>query len=142
MGAEKISKKNMAKMIILIVAVIGVVITTIVFMITATDMEFWEYLFNSLILFFIMMFIVFFAVEKIRNIKQGIPVRDEMQWKMTYKSGFYSTIATLITIAIMGIVNPFTDDLTVNIALAIILLVTGSVFLCAYMFMQRRGAVK
>lgn len=142
MESKTINKKALIRIIILLVVLIATIITLIILMVISTTFEFWEYIFYSGIAFFALMFSLVFLVEKIRNIKAGLPIRDEMQEKVIYKSGFLGFIAAMLSILVFAIVNPFSSDLTINIVLGLTFLVSCSVVLLSYLYQYRRGVTE
>jgi len=89
-----------------------------------------------------LMFSLVFIVEKIRNIRAGLPTRDEMQKMVIYKSGFFGFIATMLTILVFAVANPFSSDLTIEIVLGLIFIVPCSVVLLSYLFQYKRGVTE
>ncbi|NHJ47749.1 MAG: hypothetical protein FK733_08175 [Asgard group archaeon] len=107
-----------------------------------STLDLWEYIFYAGMAFFALMFGLVFLIEKIRNVRDGLPLRDEMQKKVIYKSGFLGFIAAIISIAIMAILNIYYPGLTVNMVFGLIFLISCSVVLLSYLFMYKRGATE
>ncbi|UCG95663.1 MAG: hypothetical protein JSV92_01275 [archaeon] len=93
------------------------------------------------IVLIIIVFAIYMILDRVRNLKKGLPVKDEMERKISWKAGYYGFIA-----AIWGAVfGPLVIDILFGYELegsrvtALVVLVSGFVFVASYLYLKRKG---
>lgn len=139
MENKTINKKRLIQLILVGIITISIVITLIVFMVISEDFDVWDYILYSLLIVYIVALTATVLGGKVKNILFGIPLRDEMQKKITHKAGFHGFIGSLIAAAAISIIAPFITELTVRMTIIIIMLFSGLIFLGSYIYFHRVG---
>jgi hypothetical protein len=92
-------------------------------------------------------FAVIIVLRNIKALRQGLPSEDEMTKRITHKSGYYAFIAAIwITLGVSWSDVLWKEDLggaglTLGQASAIIIVLTGLVFVLSYLYLSRSGNV-
>lgn len=95
--------------------------------------------------FVILVFIVigagFITMDRYRNVKAGLPIRDEMERKINWRAGYYGFIAAIWS-AVFG---PLSIDILFGYELegsrvtALVVLVSAITFVLSYIYFRRKG---
>ena len=100
---------------------------------------------NEIVLLGIVLILVFSAFyilwDRIKNIQRGLPAKDERMTVTSYKAGYYGFIAAIWS----SVGGPLLSDLLFGHELeghyvtAIVVLVSGLVFIASYLYLARTG---
>ncbi len=100
---------------------------------------------NEIIPIGIVLIVVALAIyvlwDRIKNVKKGLPAQDERLKLTNYKAGFYAFIATIWS-AVFGplvIEILFDYELPGHLVTAVVVLVSGFVFVASYLYMYWKG---
>ena len=100
---------------------------------------------NEISLIGIVLILVAFATyilwDKIKNIRKGLPAQDERLKLTNYKAGYYGFIAAIWS-AVFGplvIEILFDYELPGSRVTAVVVLVSGFVFVASYLYLARKG---
>ncbi len=79
--------------------------------------------------------------DRIRNVRKGLPAKDERMTLISYKAGYYGFIAAIWTAVgsnlIAGII--FDYELASSQNAAAVVFVSGLVFILSFIYLTRRG---
>jgi len=136
-------EKNMKgkKEIIVATVIAALVILTLIFYL----MESKEIEFNQILLVGIVIVLVSLAMyivwDKIRNVQKGLPAKDERIISINYKAGYYGFIAAIWSAILIPIMIDiiFGYQLDAGDISAIVILVSGFVFVVSYLFLYKKG---
>jgi hypothetical protein len=129
------------KEIIAATVLVAMVLVTLFFYLMGTD----EIEINQIFLVGIVLILVGLAMyiiwDKIKNVQKGLPGKDERVISINYKAGYYGFIAAIwsavLIPTIMDIV--FGYELDGGAISAIVVLVSGFVFVVSYLYLYRKG---
>jgi hypothetical protein len=117
-----------------------VVFTFVFYMICDKEIGLFE-LISIPILIAIILFSVYIIRDKLKNLKAGLPLKDERLENAAYKAGYYGFIA-----AIWGAIGVnlgynllFDKDLRGGLVAAAVVLISGFVFAISYLYFSRKG---
>jgi len=130
-------KKEIAVGIIVAVAVI---FTLFFYLRGAGEIEVNEIVLVGMVLILVglAMYIVW---DRIKNVQKGLPAKDERLININYKAGFYAFIAAIWS----AVFSPLIADvflgreLTGGDVAAIVVLISGFVFVVSYLYLARKG---
>ena len=121
--------------------VVVMVLLTLFFYLTSTS----EIEFNQILLVGIILILVGLAMyiiwDKIRNEQKGLPGKDERVISINYKAGYYGFIAAIWTAVLIPTIIDivFGYELNGGDISAIVVLVSGFVFVVSYLYLYRKG---
>ena len=120
------------------------VITTLAFyLLNAGDIDIKE-IGLSIIVIILVIFASYILYDRLKNLKKGLPSKDERLILINYKAGFYGFIAAIWS-AVFGplfIEILFDYELPGSRVSALVVLVSGFVFVASYLYLSRKGDVK
>ena len=103
---------------------------------------------NEILLIVIVLILVASAMyvlwDRIKNIRKGLPAKDERLILTNYKAGYYAFIAAMWS-AVLGPVFfeiLFDYELPGSRVTAVVVLVSGFVFVASYLYLVRKGDAK
>ncbi len=118
----------------------AVLVTLSFFVLNAGNLEL-----NEISLIGIVLILVVFAIyilwDRIKNIKKGLPAKDERLILTNYKAGYYAFIAAIWS-AVFGPLFfeiLFDYELPGSRVTAVVVLVSGFVFAASYLYMYWKG---
>ena len=84
---------------------------------------------------------VYVLWDRIKNVKKGLPAQDERLKLTSYKAGYYGFIAAIwsAVFAPLAIEILFDYELPGSRVTALVVLVSGFVFVASYLYMYWRG---
>ena len=89
----------------------------------------------------LVLFAIYMLWDRLRNVQKGLPVKDEMERKISWKAGYYGFIA-----AIWGAVfGPLIIDILFGYELegsrvsALVVIVAAITFVFSYFYLKRKG---
>jgi multisubunit Na+/H+ antiporter MnhB subunit len=101
--------------------------------------------FNQILLVGIVVILVVLAMyiiwDRIKNVQKGLPAKDERLININYKAGYYAFIAAIWS----AVFTPLFFDVSSGYELkggdvtAIVVLVSGFVFVVSYLYLYRKG---
>ena len=100
---------------------------------------------NEIILLGIILFLVVSAFyilwDRIKNVQQGLPAKDERVIMTSYKAGYYGFIAAIWSSVGGPLLSDifFDHELEGHYVTAIVVLVSGLVFIASYLFLTQKG---
>ena len=100
---------------------------------------------NEIMLIGIVLILVVLAMyvlwDRIKNIKKGLPAKDERLILTNYKAGHYAFIAAILSATFGPIVIEilFDYELPGSRVTAVVVLVSGFVFVASYLYMYWKG---
>jgi hypothetical protein len=123
-----------------ILVAVAVLTTLSFYLMSAGDIGINEILLVAIVLILVIlsMHIVW---DRIKNIQKGLPAKDERLININYKAGYYAFIAAIWS----TIFGPLLADILLGYELkggdvtAIVILVSGFVFILSYLYLARRG---
>ena len=132
---------NGKKEIIVATVIVAMVLLTLFFYLMGTG----EIEFNQILLVGIVVILVVLAMyiiwDKIKNVQKGLPGKDERVISINYKAGYYGFIAAIwsavLSPVIMDII--FGYELHGGDVTAIVVLVSGFVFVVSYLYLYWKG---
>jgi adenylate kinase len=86
----------------------------------------------------------FILWDRLKNIRKGLPTKDERSIQINYKAGYYGFIAAIWS-AVLGplfIEILFEYELPGSRVSALVVLVSGFVFVASYLYLARKGDAK
>ncbi len=123
-----------------IIIVALVMMTLFLYLMNAGDIELSEIFMVGIVLM-IVAFAMYTLLDRVRNVRAGLPVKDEMEKKINWRAGYYGFIA-----AIWGAVfGPLVIDILFGYELegsrvtALVVLVSGITFVVSYLYLRRKG---
>ena len=100
---------------------------------------------NEIILIGIVLILVVFAMyilwDRIKNVKKGLPAQDERLKLTNYKAGYYGFIAAIWSAVFAPLFFEilFDYELPGSRVAAVVVLVSGFVFIASYLYLARKG---
>ena len=100
---------------------------------------------NEISLIGIVLIVVALAIymlwDKIKNIRKGLPAKDERLILTNYKAGLYGFIAAIMSATFGPLVIEilFDHELPGHLVTAVVVLVSGFVFVASYLYMYWKG---
>ena len=94
-----------------------------------------------LLLIVIILFSSYIIHDKLKNIKAGLPSKDERLKNAAYKAGYYAFIAAIWSAvgSNLGYDMLFGQELRGGLVVAAVVLVSGFVFAISYLYFSRKG---
>ena len=134
-------KKQKDKVGIIVgLGVTALVLITMLFYIQGTNgMSLEEYVMVGIVAFLVLS-ATYIVAERAKNMKKGFPTEDEFSKKVNYKASSNGFIAAIWTAVFAGFFeNIITKPTHVT---ALVVLVSGTVFILSYIYMIKRGSVE
>jgi len=93
------------------------------------------------ILLVIILFSVYIIRDKLKNLKAGLPSKDERLENAAYKAGYYGFVAAIWSAvgSNMGSIMLFDRELRGGLVTAAVVLISGAVFAISYLYFSRKG---
>jgi hypothetical protein len=132
--------KGKKEIIVSTVVVAGVLLTLFFYLMGTGEIEF-----NQIVLVGIALVLVGLAMyiiwDKIRNVQKGLPGKDERTISISYKAGYYGFIAAIWSAVLIPTIIDivFGYELNGGDISAIVVLVSGFVFVVSYLYLYRKG---
>lgn len=79
-----------------------------------------------------------------KSLKEGFPVKDERLERINYKAGFYAFIAAMWSAVMSNLIGSLISgyELTGEHVVAIVVLVSGLVFVGSFLYLSRKGRIE
>jgi O-antigen/teichoic acid export membrane protein len=129
------------KEIIIATVVVAMVLLTLFFYLMGTG----EIEYNQILLVGIVLILVGLAMyiiwDKIKNVQKGLPAKDERVISINYKAGYYGFIAAIWSAVLSPVIIDiiFGYELNGGDVAAIVVLVSGFVFVLSYLYLYKKG---
>lgn len=129
------------KEIIVATILVAMVLVTLFFYLIGTS----EINFDQIVLISIVIVLVGLAMyiiwDKIRNVQKGLPGKDERTISINYKAGYYGFIAAIWSAVLIPTIIDiiFGYELDGRAISAIVVLVSGFVFVISYLYIYWKG---
>jgi len=129
-----------------ITIVLGIGITTLVvftlgfYVLAKPTIELFDIITIPIILIIILT-TSYIVYDKMKNVKAGLPTKDERLKQAAYKAGYYGFIAAIWSA--LGVnwtsIILYDQDLRGGLVVAAVVLVSGLVFMASYFYFSRKG---
>jgi hypothetical protein len=129
------------KEIIVTTVLVAMVLLTLFFYLMGTG----EIEFNQILLVGIVLILVALAMyiiwDKIKNVQKGLPAKDERIISINYKAGYYGFIAAIWSVVLIPTIIDiiFGYELDGGDISAIVVIISGFVFVVSYLYLYRKG---
>lgn len=127
--------------IILGIGVVGLVISTFIFYVLKNEgIDLFDVLAIP-ILIVIIVFSIYVMHDKIKNLKAGLPSKDERLLNSSYKAGYYGFISAIWSAVGSNMLSImlFDKELRGGLVVASVVLISGFVFITSYLYFSRKG---
>lgn len=116
------------------------VITLAFWLLNAGDINLGE-ISISLVAILLVVFASYILYDRIKNMKQGLPSKDERLILINYKAGFYGFIAAIWSAvgSNMTSIILFDKELRGGLVVAAVVIISGVVFALSYLIMYKKG---
>ena len=120
-----------------------VIVTLSLYVLNAGTLEL-----NEIIPIGIVLILVAFATyilwDRIKNVKKGLPAKDERLVLINYKAGYYGFIAAIWSAVFAPLFFEilFDYELPGSQVTAVVVLASGFVFVASYLYLARKGDMK
>lgn len=96
---------------------------------------------SVLIILIILVTSIYLIWDKLKNIRAGLPAQDERLKLAGYKAGYYGFIAAIWSAvgSNLGYNILFDQELRGGLVTAVVVLVSGIVFMISYIYFSRKG---
>ena len=117
------------------------VIFTAVLYLMAKDSIGYTDILTEIIILIIIISSIYLLWDRLKNIRAGLPAKDERLKIAAYKAGYYGFIAAIWTSVgtNLGYIMIFDRELRGGIVTAAVVLVSGLVFMLSYFYFSRKG---
>jgi FtsH-binding integral membrane protein len=94
-----------------------------------------------LVVVLIVIFALYFLLDKTRNVRKGLPAADERTKINSYKAGYYGFIAAIWS----AVFTPIVVDILLNCEMegsqvsGAVVIISGLVFVLSYLVLSRKG---
>jgi hypothetical protein len=119
---------------------IVVLVTLSLFAMNAGTIDVYEIAFIGIVL--VLVVSVFYVLwDRIRNVNRGLPAKDERVIVTNYKAGYYGFIAAIWSAVGAPLIFDilFGHELKGHYVTAIVVLVSGLVFIASYLYLLQKG---
>jgi hypothetical protein len=128
------------EMIVSTVVVAGVLLTLFFYLMGESEINF-EQIFLVVIVLILVGLAMYAVWDKVRNIRKGLPGKDERTISISYKAGYFGFIAAIWS----AVFTPLFIDISSGYELdggdvsAIVVLISGFVFVLSYLYLYWKG---
>jgi C4-dicarboxylate transporter len=132
-------KDNIGILLGLLVTIL-VLITLAFYILNVGTIEFTE-LTSLAIVIILVLAATYIIWDRAKNVRKGLPAKDERLKNINYKAGYYGFIAALFS----PFVGQFIADIILGHELdgsqvtAVVIIVSGFVFITSYLYLARKG---
>lgn len=130
------------KVIFVSIFVVGAMLLTLVFyLMSARGIELNEIVLVGIVLILVSL-TMYIVWDRIKNVQKGLPAKDERLININYKAGYYAFMAAIWS----AVFSPLIADILLKRELnggdvtAIVVLISGFVFVVSYLYLGRKGA--
>lgn len=135
--------KDKIKIVAGIGVIVVVIFTLLLYMISSDGREPSEYLL-IVVPIIIILSASYMIGDRIKNMRSGLPQEDERSKSISYKAGYYGFIAAIWSAvgSNLASVMIYDEDLRGGLVVASVVLVSGLVFVIAYLVLMMKGDVE
>jgi len=132
--------KEKIGLVIGIIITIAVVLTLAFWLITQGNLKYTEIGVSAIIIVLLGSSVYIFW-DRAKNIRKGLPAQDERLILINYKAGYYGFIAAIFSAVFGPALNDIIsgNELEGSHISAIVVLVSGFVFIISYLYLAKRG---
>lgn len=93
------------------------------------------------LLIVIIIFAIYVMNDKIKNLKAGLPSKDERLTNAAYKAGYYGFMSAIWSAvgSNMASIILFDKELRGGLVVAAVVLISGAVFIISYLYLSKKG---
>jgi hypothetical protein len=126
--------------------ILGIIITTLVvstfayYIINDESVDLFD-LISIPLLIVIILYSSYIIHDKLKNLKAGLPSKDERLLTASYKAGYYGFVAAIWSAVCvnLGYSILFDKELRGGLVTAAVVLISGFVFAVSYLYFSRKG---
>jgi len=132
--------KDKKSIVLSILVAAGVLLTLFFYLRGAGEIELNEIVLVGIVLILVVL-AMYIVWDRIKNVQKGLPAKDERVLSISYKAGYYGFIAAIWS----AVFAPLFFDVSSGYELdagdisAIVVLVSGFVFVVSYLYLYRKG---
>ncbi len=132
--------KDKKGIVLSILVAAGVLLTLFFYLRGAGEIELNEIVLVGIVLILVVL-AMYIVWDRIKNVQKGLPAKDERVLSISYKAGYYGFIAAIWS----AVFAPLFFDVSSGYELdagdisAIVVLVSGFVFVVSYLYLYRKG---
>jgi hypothetical protein len=132
--------KDKIKIAVGVVVVVAVIATLIIYMLSTGGQDPSAYLL-MIIPIVIILSASYMIWDRIKNMRAGLPHEDERSKRINYKAGYYGFIAAIWSALGSNTLSIiiYDKDLRGGLVVASVVLVSGLVFVVAYLYLMMKG---
>jgi hypothetical protein len=132
--------KNTIGIIIGILVAIAVLLTLAVWMMSIGTIRFFD-LGSFAIIIILIASALYIIWDRAKNIRKGLPAKDERIILTTYKAGYYGFIAAILTAVGAPLIIDilFNQELEGHLVTAFVVLISGFTFMISYLYVSWKG---
>ena len=123
--------------------VILVILTSVIYLTAKESFEFFEITSIAIVLILIGS-ATYIIWDRLKNIRKGLPAKDERLIQVNYKAGYYGFIAAIWSAVGCNTMARIIWDIELDggYVSAVVVLVSGFVFVTSYMYLVKKGDAK
>jgi len=123
-----------------IVTAAMIIVTLSLYVLNVGNIELTEISLIGIVLIIVVL-AIYMQWDRIKNVRKGLPVKDERLKLTEYKAGYYAFIAAILSapFAPLFIEKLFDYELPGSQVTAVVVLVSGFVFVASYLYMYWKG---
>jgi len=132
--------KDKKGIIVGIVVAVAVLLTLFFYLRGAGEIELNEIVLVGIVLILVVL-AMYMVWDRLRNVQKGLPAKDERLININYKAGYYAFMAAIWS----AVFSPLIADIFLGHELkggdvtAIVILISGFVFVVSYLYLARKG---
>jgi len=118
-----------------------VLVTTILYMVNVRTFEIGEGIIVAIVLV-LFVSVTYVLWDRIKNVKKGLPAKDERLILANYRAGYFGFIAAIWSAVGSNLISEiiFSHELTGSQLTAVVVLVSGIVFIATYIYLAQKGS--
>jgi amino acid transporter len=120
-----------------------VILTLIIYLTAKESFEFFDI--TSIVIVLILIVSATYIIwDRLKNIRKGLPAKDERLVQVNYKAGYYGFIAAIWSAVFAPLLFEilFDYELPGSRVTAVVVLVSGFVFIASYLYLVKKGDAK
>ena len=123
-----------------VVIAILALVTTILYIVNMGTLETSEGIGVAIVLILVVS-VIYILGDRIKNTRKGLPAKDERLKLTNYRAGYFGFIAAIWSAVGSNLVSEiiFSHELTASQNAAVVVLVSGMVFIASYLYLAQKG---
>ncbi len=120
-----------------------VILTLIIYLTAKESFEFFDII-SIVIVLILIVSATYIIWDRLKNIRKGLPAKDERLVQVNYKAGYYGFIAAIWSAVFAPLLFEilFDYELSGSRVTAVVVLVSGFVFIASYLCLVKKGDAK